>query len=225
MPSAEVSSPHPSVSGAQPGREEIVLVDEDGHAAGTADKLIAHGAATPQHLAFSCYVFDRSRRLLLTRRALDKRSFPGVWTNSVCGHPALGESMEDAVRRRAAFELGLALDEVRLIDGAFAYRAEMDGLVEDELCPVYGAVVDVNTPMGPCVEEVAATEWVPWESFAADVLSDRRTVSPWCALQVPRLTELGDDPLAWPADDPRRLPPAATEIAAGSALHPRRPRD
>ncbi len=185
--------------------EQVVLLDDEGNAIGAADKAGVHHAHTPLHLAFSCYVFDSSSRLLLTRRALSKTTWPGVWTNSLCGHPAPGEPLADAVRRRAVQELGLDLDEVSLSLPTFGYRALMDnGVVENERCPVLTAVTDL--PLAPVADEVADTAWVPWAEFRGSVLDGSRDVSPWCRDQVAALPE---DPIGAVEADWSLLPPAA----------------
>jgi isopentenyl-diphosphate delta-isomerase len=187
----------------------VVLLDESGAAIGVADKRAVHGPDTPLHLAFSVYVFDQGQtgqdRLLVTQRALHKTTWPGVWTNTCCGHPAPGEPHADAVRRRVREELGIELDDLRLLLPAFRYRAVMgDGTVENEMCPVYAA--RTSDVVRPDPEEVAGTGWVPWGAFRAEVLAGTRDVSPWCVEQV---TALPAEPLEAPAAPTSELPAAA----------------
>ncbi|GAA2745254.1 isopentenyl-diphosphate Delta-isomerase [Terrabacter aerolatus] len=202
----------PETSGASADDEElVVLVSADGHATGTAPKATVHHADTPLHLAFSVYLFDDAGSLLVTRRALAKATFPGVWTNSACGHPAPGEPVEDAVGRRARDELGLDVHDLRLVLPRFSYRAEMDGVVEWELCPVLAGRVDGLAPRpAPDPTEVEAAEWVPWREFADDVRNGRREVSSWCREQVIELVDLGPEPVDWPTGDVIDLPAAMT---------------
>ena len=86
--------------------ELVVTVDEAGNTIGSAPNETVHTDHTPLHLAFSCYLLNSEGMLLMTRRALTKRTWPGVWTNSFCGHPGPGEACEDAIVRRSEQELG-----------------------------------------------------------------------------------------------------------------------
>lgn len=184
--------------------ERVVLLDEAGHAIGTAAKAGVHHADTPLHLAFSCYLFDAAGQVLVTRRALTKRTWPGVWTNGCCGHPAPGEPLPDAVRRRVRQELGVEVHDLTLLLPTFRYRAVLDGVVEHEMCPVFVARVD--GPLAPDPDEVAETVWEPWTGFRAGVLAGDRDVSPWCREQVGMLPA---DPLTAPEASYDDLPPAA----------------
>jgi isopentenyl-diphosphate Delta-isomerase len=170
--------------------ELVVLVDAAGRPVGTLPKEQAHHADTPLHLAFSVYVFDRAGRFLATRRALTKQTWPGVWTNSCCGHPAPGEDVAAAARRRLRQELGLEVERLDPVLPRFSYRAvAADGMVENELCPVFFARLDGDG--SPVVDadpaEVAEWRWVPWQSFRTVALTAPWVLSPWAARQVREL--------------------------------------
>jgi isopentenyl-diphosphate delta-isomerase len=167
--------------------ELVVLLDESGQPCGTAPKATVHHESTPLHLAFSCWLFDTAgQRVLLTRRAAVKRTWPLVWTNSFCGHPAPDEAVDEAVRRRAGDELGVRLGELHLELPDFRYTARMaDGVSENEVCPVYTATLD-NDPV-PDPAEVDSFAWVPWSTLSAAVADDPERYSPWMRLQLPLL--------------------------------------
>ena len=178
----------------QPGGpvELVVLLDEQGRVIGSAPKATVHTAATPLHRAFSCYLFGPDGRLLVTRRAAGKRTFPGVWTNSVCGHPAPGEVDPAAIARRTGQELRLTAEQVTVALPAFRYRAASDGVVENEICPVYLAQVDGDPDPDPA--EVQDWAWTPWDAFRQQVLAEPGRFSPWSRLQADQLHAAGAVP-------------------------------
>jgi len=164
----------------------VVLLDENGREIGTAPKSSVHGADTSLHLAFSCYVFNERGEVLITRRALTKKTWPGVWTNSFCGHPAPAETLPDAVRRRADFELGLTVTGIDLALPLFRYRAtDSSGIVENEVCPVYLAVASGDPVPNP--DEVMEFTWTAPESLRRSVLASPFAFSPWMVLQMREL--------------------------------------
>jgi isopentenyl-diphosphate Delta-isomerase len=193
--------------------EQVVLLDEQGRSIGVADKATVHDQDTPLHLAFSCYVFNGEGDFLLTQRAGNKLTWPGVWTNSCCGHPGPGEAIPEAILRRLRAELGLPVRDLSLVLPRFRYRAVMpNGVAENELCPVYRAFTDATPAPDPA--EVDAVEWVNWSTFTSDVLTGKREISPWAAMQIPELADLGPNPLAWPVGSEGDLPAAARTSAS-----------
>jgi isopentenyl-diphosphate delta-isomerase len=176
----------------------VVLLDEHGEPQGTAPRSEVHTDRTPLHLAFSCYLFDRRGRLLLTRRASTKRTWPGVWTNSFCGHPRPGEEVPAAVHRYAAHELGVELTELTSLLPSFRYLAtDPAGTVENELCPVFAAITE--SELSPDPDEVAEHRWLELEELHAAVSAAPWALSPWLVEQVGEISSTGGWPFH-PAD-------------------------
>ncbi len=166
--------------------ELVVLVDDAGRPIGAADKVAVHTSRTPLHLAFSCHVYDADGLVLVTRRALGKPTWPGVWTNSFCGHPAPGETMERAIARRAAFELGITVRSIEAVLPDFRYRAvDASGIVENEVCPVFRAVTTDAVATNPA--EVAEFVWLEPALLRTAVTAAPFAFSPWLGWQLEQL--------------------------------------
>lgn len=187
--------------------ELIILLDESGRAVGTAPKLAAHHEDTPLHLAFTAYAFDPDGRLLLTRRSLAKKTWPGVWTNTCCGHPAPGEALVDAVARRMRAELGCGVALADVVVDRIRYRARMgNGTTENEMGPVIRILLD--GPIAPDPDETDQTRWVAWTDLVHQVETGTAGLSPWCEITIRRLAVIGSRPWTWPVVDPTRAIPA-----------------
>jgi isopentenyl-diphosphate delta-isomerase len=167
-------------------REQVVLLDDGGRPIGVADKLGVHTTDTALHLAFSCHVYNAEGHVLVTRRALGKATWPGVWTNSFCGHPAPEEPIEEAISRRASLELGITVTDLEVVLPDFRYRAvDASGIVENEVCPVYRAVT--TDAVRPNPDEVAEFEWVTLDSLHDAVVAAPYAFSPWLGWQLEQL--------------------------------------
>lgn len=166
--------------------EYVVLLDDEGRPIGAAPKSSVHGTDTALHLAFSCHVLNEQGQALVTRRALDKKTWPGVWSNSFCGHPRPAEQVIAAVHRRAEFELGITLTDVELALPLFRYRAvDASGIVEYEVCPVYTARTTDEPTLNPL--EVADAKWVDPADLGTSLIATPWAFSPWLVLQAEQL--------------------------------------
>lgn len=167
--------------------EYVVLVDKNNKVLGTSPKLTTHNTNTPLHRGFSVFLFNSKGKLLLQQRSRKKKTWPLIWSNSVCGHPMLNETNPDAAKRRLQFELGLNLSSVRVILPDFSYKAQMNGIVENELCPVM--VVFTNEKPKPNINEVESIRWINWQEFVNDVKKNPGKYSIWCEEETKLLEE------------------------------------
>jgi isopentenyl-diphosphate delta-isomerase type 1 len=157
--------------------ELVVLVDEQNHELGTRPKKDVHSTHTPLHRGFSLFLFNSKNEVLLTRRSHTKKTFPGLWTNTVCGHPGPGESNTDAAKRRLREELKIEGPEVKEVSN-YRYRfADSNGIEENEICPILIAHGDANPKTNP--DEVSAWKWVPWKIFLTEIAVNPKSYSPW----------------------------------------------
>jgi len=172
-------------------KEFIVLVTENDEPLGEAPKLASHHSKTPLHRAFSCYIFDQTGKFLITRRALSKKVWPGVWTNSVCGHPGPGESYQDAIERRSEQELGMQVKNIIKILEKYMYKTpEFNGIIENEFCPVFFAILESQPNRNP--EEVEEYKWLKWDEYQKELVKNADKYSYWSKDQMKQLINSSD---------------------------------
>ena len=155
--------------------EFIYYVDKNDQPTGQiSEKYAAHNANTKLHAAFSCYIFNDKGQFLVTQRAFSKKVWPGVWTNSCCGHPAPGESRQDAIARRLQYELGMTAKDVQVVLPKYTYKTPpYNGIVEYEFCPVYVALA--TSQPKPNLDEVESVYWMDWQDYVAASEADDDT--------------------------------------------------
>ena len=164
-------------------QEHVILVNDQGKVIGTQEKYAAHTTQTPLHLAFSSWLFNDNGECLVTRRALSKKAWPGVWTNSVCGHPQSGEAIDQAIVRRCRYEVGAEITGITPVAAEFRYcETDPSGIVENEICPVFAARITNELTINS--DEVMAYEWVDLDALFQALDATPWAFSPWMVMEA-----------------------------------------
>lgn len=148
--------------------EQINLVDGNGNRLGGIGKLPAHEQGL-LHEAFSIFVFNEKDEVLLQRRALTKYHSGGLWTNTCCGHPRVGEELSASAHRRLGEEMGFDCGLTELY--AFTYKVHITegSLTEHEYDHVLvGQVSSGDIALIPNPEEVCEYRWMDIGDLLAD---------------------------------------------------------
>ncbi|MCA1591971.1 MAG: isopentenyl-diphosphate Delta-isomerase [Acidobacteria bacterium] len=160
--------------------ERVILVDEHDREIGEAEKLEAH-AGGKLHRAFSIFVFNSEKHLLLQKRAASKYHSGGLWSNTCCGHPRPGETTQAAARRRLREEMNFSCELRAAFE--FLYRAEFaNGLVEHEYDHVLTGKFD-GVP-APDESEVEGWKWVRLDKLRAEMKDRPDDYTYWLKLAL-----------------------------------------
>ena len=160
--------------------EALILVDELDREIGFESKSACHMGAGTLHRAFSIFVFNGRDELLLQKRSPEKLLWPNYWSNTCCSHPRRGETMEQAVSRRLAQELGFQCPLEFLYK--FKYQAQFGAVgAEHEYCWVYygryDGAVDVN------ITEIAEWRFIAVDELEAELARAPETFTPWFKME------------------------------------------
>lgn len=168
--------------------EEVILVDEQDRALGSAEKHAAHRDGGRLHRAFSIFIFDANGRMLLQHRSRKKYHFGGKWTNACCGHPRPGEELEAAAHRRLRQELGFDTELRRALGFLYSARDEVSGLTEREFDHVFVGRFDGEVAPDP--EEMDDVRWIDCAELERDLAARPEAYTPWFIRVVERLPDL-----------------------------------
>jgi isopentenyl-diphosphate Delta-isomerase len=167
-------------------KESVIIVNSIGSAIGTMDKMAAHRSGT-LHRAFSIFIFNSKGSLLLQQRAFDKYHSGGLWTNTCCSHPRLGEVTATAAHRRLQEEMGMDCELTELFQ--FSYRHEFEnGLVENEYDHVFMGISD-GLPL-PNAAEVAGIRYMDIELLLFEIAERPEEYTPWFKMCLEKVLEI-----------------------------------
>ena len=141
--------------------ELIDILNPEGKSTGkTALKSEAHKNGW-FHATAHIWFFTSDEKILLQKRALTKKVFPGIWDISVAGHIGAGEEILEGAKREVFEEIGLILENKDFIKiGTRIHQVNHEnGIQDNEHHHVF--IAELKTPMSKLTmqpEEVAGLE-------------------------------------------------------------------
>lgn len=160
--------------------ESLVLVDDDDREIGIETKQACHAGNGKLHRAFSIFIFNGRGELLLQKRGAQKLLWPDFWSNTCCSHPRAGETMQEAVDRRLAEELGIRCSLRFLYK--FKYQASFGAIgAEREYCWVYVGHYDGQPNVN--LNEISDWRYIDVAGLDAELAAAPEQFTPWLKME------------------------------------------
>ncbi|MFY7672307.1 NUDIX hydrolase [Tenacibaculum sp. MEBiC06402] len=150
--------------------ELIDIVDEQGNYTGkTCLKSEAHKFGY-FHPTVHIWIYTPQREILLQKRALTKKVFPGLWDISVAGHIAAGEKIEIAALREVEEEIGFIIEPQNLKKiGTRKHQVHhANGIIDNEFHHVF--ISELTVPVSKLV--IQESEVAELKLFNLEILKN-----------------------------------------------------
>jgi len=156
-------------------KEEVILVNKNNKRIGVEEKIKAHKKGE-LHRAFSIFIFNSKKELLIQQRTKTKYHSAGLWSNTVCSHPKPNETYSQATHRRLKEEMGFDCKLKKLF--CFIYNTGFqNGLIENEYDCVFVGKFDGS--IKPNKKEVQDYDWISLNKLRKKIKKNPNKYSVW----------------------------------------------
>ncbi|TRZ83490.1 isopentenyl-diphosphate Delta-isomerase [bacterium] len=168
----------------------LILVDKEDNILGCEEKAKCHLGKGLTHRAFSIFVFNDKKEVLIQKRAKGKMLWPGFWANACCSHPRKGENYKKAAKRRLKEEMGINTNLKSVFK--FYYQAKYENIgSENELCAVLVGRHG-GDKINPHPEEVEEWKWIGVKELKEDIKNNPDIYVPWFKIEMEKIGEIID---------------------------------
>ncbi|MCA9371034.1 MAG: isopentenyl-diphosphate Delta-isomerase [Candidatus Peregrinibacteria bacterium] len=160
--------------------KSVILTDPKGTTLGTCDIMDAHTHGGKLHKAFSIFIFSTDRtKLLIQKRAPEKKLFGGYWANTCCSHPQEKKPIEEEAAARLQEECGFTCP-LSVVD-TFVYKADdpSGAGTEYEYDTILIGEADESVELCPAPSEVAELKWIAIDTLKLDMTKHPNQYAPW----------------------------------------------
>lgn len=164
--------------------DEVVLVDSKDTCLGFEEKESCHRIPVKLHRAFSIFIVNRERQMLIQKRSATKKTWPGFWSNACCSHPRKDEDVPRAASRRLKEELGFTCPLVHIF--TFNYEADFnEEFGESEIDHVF--IGEYDGLVKPNMDEVDEWKFISLDWLRRDIGDYPRKYTPWFMKALPEV--------------------------------------
>jgi len=162
----------------------LIVVNKKDEEIGSESRLRCHRGKGILHRAFTIFIFNREKGLLVQRRSKGKLLWPLFWETSCSSHPYKGDDVIKAAERRLKEELGFTC-RLKFLD-KFYYKAFYGDIgVEKEIC--YLLIGWFDGKIQPNKKEVAEIRWLSLLDLKKEIKKRPQEYVPWLKVVLKRL--------------------------------------